>query len=124
MRKFGALRICKHHHGRIDILVTDLVLRPRILFAPVNEFPHVLVTTRSPRLTDERNLRIVLMSVTSIRYSPATDPERIRRLYLEAFENQEMIDLVRRTLQEPPATQESLMKEATARAKKADEWFD
>jgi len=122
-----ALKICKIHPGSIDILVADLVLPPPefSLSSGANEFPHVHgheLAVRALRMRE--NLRIVLMSGNIDKDLGSYGIRKGSVPFIsKPFENQAMIELVRRTLQEPPATQESLMKEPTAQAKGTDEWF-
>ncbi|MDF0643348.1 MAG: response regulator [Nitrospira sp.] len=123
-----ALKICKHHPGTIDILVTDLVLPPpEFSFASgANEFPHVHGHELAVRALSMRdNLRIVLMSgniekdLTGYGIRKGSLP-----FISKPFDNLEMVDLVRRTLLEAPPTRESLLHENQDKAKEADEWFD
>ncbi|HEY6084005.1 MAG TPA: response regulator [Nitrospira sp.] len=123
-----ALKICKNHPGSIDILVTDLVLPPPdfSLASGNNEFPHVHgheLAVRALRMRPD--LRIALMSGN---IDQDLAGYGIRKgcvpFISKPFENQAMVDLVQQTLQAPPPTQESLMKEPTERAKGTDEWFD
>lgn len=123
-----ALKICKNHPGSIDILVTDLVLPPpEFSFASgANEFPHVHgheLAVRALRMRD--NLRVVLMS-GNIEKDLAGYGIRIGSVPFIAkpFENQAMVNLVRRTLQAAPPTQDSLVKEHKDKTKGSDEWFD
>jgi DNA-binding NtrC family response regulator len=60
-----ALKICTHHEGPIDLLLTDLVLPPPgfQLASPSNQFPHVNGHELAVRATMIRKgLRIILMS--------------------------------------------------------------
>lgn len=122
-----ALKICKSHPGSIDVLVTDLVLPPPefSFFSGANEFPHVHgheLAVRALRMRE--NLRIVLMSGNIDKDLGSYGIRKGSVPFIsKPFENQTMIDLVHRTLQEPPATEESLIKEPAARAKAIDEWF-
>ncbi len=123
-----ALKICKHHPGTIDILVTDLVLPPpEFSFASgENEFPHVHGHELAVRALGIRdNLRIVLMSGNIDKDLAGYG---IRKgcvpFIAKPFETQTMVDMVRETLQGPPPTPESLMNEPMNRAKGTDEWFD
>jgi len=123
-----ALKICKNHPGAVDILVTDLVLPPpEFSFASGNnEFPHVHgheLAMRALRMRD--NLRIVLMSGNVDKDLAGYGIRKGAVPFIsKPFENQAMVDLIRQTLQAPPPTQESLMKEPTGHAKGTDEWFD
>jgi DNA-binding NtrC family response regulator len=60
-----ALKICKEHMGRIDLLLTDLVMPPPAfqLASSSNEFPHVHghdLAVRALQLRD--GLRVLMMS--------------------------------------------------------------
>lgn len=121
-----ALKICKNYPGSIDVLVTDLVLPPsEFSFSSDNEFPHVHGHQLAVRaLGMRKTLRIILMSGNVDR---VLADYGIRRgsvpLLSKPFESQILIALVRSTLQERPATQESLVKEPAARANGPDAWF-
>ncbi len=123
-----ALKICKNHPGAVDILVTDLVLPPPgfSLASGNNEFPHVHGHQLAIRALKMReNLRVVLMS-GNIDKDLAAYGIKIGAVPFisKPFENEAMVALVRRTLQSPPLTPDSLLKESTDRPKGSDEWFD
>lgn len=123
-----ALKICRNHPGTVDLLVTDLVLPPPgfSLASGNNEFPHVHgheLAVRALRMRE--NLRVVLMS-GNIEKDLAGYGIKIGAVPFIAkpFESQAVVELVRRTLQCPPPTPETLLKESTNRPKDSDEWFD
>lgn len=123
-----ALKICKHHPGTIDILVTDLVLPPpEFSFASGgNEFPHVHGHELAVRALGMRdNLRIVLMSGNIEKDLAGYGIRKGSLPFIsKPFDNLAMVDLVRRTLLGAPPTKESLLHENQDKAKGADEWFD
>jgi len=123
-----ALKICKHHSGIIDILVTDLVLPPpEFSFASGdNEFPHVHGHELAVRALSIRdNLRIVLMSGNVEKDLAGYGIRKGSLPFIsKPFDNVAMIDLVRRTMHEAPPTKESLLQENQDKAKGSDEWFD
>lgn len=123
-----ALKLCKDHHGSIDLLVTDLVLPPpEFSFASSdNEFPHVHGHDLASRAVRMRtNLRIILMSgniesaLAGYGIRKGNLPFLPKPLDASAF-----VALVRETLNGPPPTAESFQKDQLSGPKGADEWFD
>ncbi|SLM46328.1 putative Response Regulator [Nitrospira japonica] len=123
-----ALKICKHHSGTIDIMVTDLVLPPpEFSFASGgNEFPHVHGHELAVRALGMRdNLRILLMSGNVEKDLAGYGIRKGSLPFIsKPFDNVALIDLVRRTLQEAPPTKESLLQEHQDKHNGTDEWFD
>jgi DNA-binding NtrC family response regulator len=123
-----ALKICKQHGGRIDLLLTDLVLPPpEFSFASSeNEFPHVHgheLALRALRM--RKDLHVILMSG-----NPDTDlagygiQKGVLPFLSKPIDPSAFVSLVKQTLQASPPTPESLLKQPSAGAKGADEWFD
>ena len=123
-----ALKICRHHEGLIDLLVTDLILPPPdFSFASTeNEFPHVNGNDLALRaLTMRKNLRVIIMSGN-------VDQELVGQgikkgmlpLLSKPFDAHTLVSLVNQTMQTPSPTTESMLKGNTPGVKGADEWFD
>jgi CheY-like chemotaxis protein len=123
-----ALKICKNHEGPIHLLVTDLVLPPpEFSFASgQNEFPHVHgheLAVRALRM--RKDLRVILMSANIEKelQGYGIRPQSLPFIP-KPLNAQTLVALVNQTIQSPPPTPESLMKESLGGAKGADEWFD
>ena len=123
-----ALKIVKNHPGRINVLVTDLILPPPefSLASNGNEFPHVHgheLALRALRM--RQDLHILLMSGNGDQdlagYGIRQDA---LPLLPKPFEPNDLVSLVQETRQTPPSTPESLLKDNSNGPKGADEWFD
>ena len=123
-----ALKICKNHRGPIHLLVTDLVMPPPEFSIATgdNEFPHVHGHELAIRaLCMRKELHIILMSAN-------IDKElqgygiRVGLLPFiqKPLDAQALVAVVHQTLQSPPPTPESLMKESAGGPQGVDEWFD
>ena len=121
-----ALKIVKHQPGPIHLLLTDLVMHPPefSLASGANEFPYVHghdLAIRALRL--RKDLRIILMSGN---IAQELEGYGIRRRGLpflrKPFETQALVALVRKTIQEPPPSIESLNPPEKPRV--GDGWFD
>lgn len=123
-----ALKICKNHPGTINMLVTDLVLPPPTFsFASTdNEFPHVHgheLALRALRM--RKDLRVILMSGNIDNELAGYGIRKGALPFLpKPFDHHALVSLVKDTMQTPPPTPESLLKESAGGAKGADEWFD
>ncbi|HLZ35955.1 MAG TPA: response regulator [Nitrospira sp.] len=123
-----ALKICKNHEGPIHLLVTDLVLPPpEFSFASgENEFPHVHghdLAVRALRM--RKDLRVILMSANIEKELQGYGIRAESLPFIpKPLEAQGLLTLVNQTLQAPPPTPESLIKESRGGAKGTDEWFD
>lgn len=123
-----ALKICKSHEGPIHLLITDLVLPPpEFSFASgENEFPHVHgheLAVRALRM--RKDLHVILMSANIEKELLGYGIRAGALPFLpKPLDAQALVSLVNRTLDAPPPTPESLMKESPGGAKGADEWFD
>ena len=123
-----ALKVVKNHPGRINVLVTDLILPPPefSLASNDNEFPHVHgheLALRALRM--RQDLHVLLMS-SNVEQDLAGYGIRQDALPLLAkpFEPKDLVALVKETHQAPPPTPESLLKHNPNGPKGADEWFD
>ena len=123
-----ALKICKNHPGPIHLLVTDIVMPPPdFSFASGdNEFPHVHGHELALRALRMRNdLHVILMSANIDKdlqgYGIRPDCLPFLSKPLDA---QTLATTVAQTLQSPPPTPESLVKDASSGAKGTDDWFD
>ena len=121
-----ALKIVKHQPGPIHLLLTDLVMHPPefSLASGANEFPYVHghdLAIRALRL--RKDLRIILMSGN---IAQELEGYGIRRRGLpflrKPFETQALVALVRKTIQEPPPSIESL--NPPEKPRDGDGWFD
>ncbi len=103
-----ALKICTHHHGPIDLLLTDLVLPPPgfQLASANNQFPHVNGHELAVRATMIRNgLRIILMSGNPDKELASHGIRRGTLPFVaKPFEGDRLIALVRNVLAQPAPT--------------------
>ncbi|HEU4684297.1 MAG TPA: response regulator [Nitrospira sp.] len=123
-----ALKICKHHPGSIEVLLTDLVLPPPdfSLASGNNEFPHVHgheLAIRALRMRDQ--LRIVLMSGNIDKELAGYGIQKGSLPFLgKPFETATMISFIRDALSSPPPTLEAFRNQPGTRPAGSDEWFD
>jgi CheY-like chemotaxis protein len=123
-----ALKLCKDHPGRVDLLLTDLVLPPPefSLASGGNEFPHVHgheLAVRAMRMREQ--LRVVLMSGNIEKDLAGYGIQTGALPFIsKPFDNQAMVTLLRNTMQSPAPGPDSLMNQPTHRAGGEDEWFD
>ena len=119
-----ALRICTHHDGPIDLLLTDLVLPPPgfQLASTSNQFPHVNGHELAVRTTLIRSsLRIILMSGNPDKELASHGIKRGTLPFLaKPFERDRLIALVKNVLAQPAPT---LAVEKRARAANDTDWF-
>jgi DNA-binding NtrC family response regulator len=119
-----ALKICTHHEGPIDLLLTDLVLPPPgfQLAATSNQFPHVNGHELAVRATMIRSgLHIILMSGNPDKELTSHGIKRGTLPFLaKPFERDRLIALVQNVLAQPAPT---LAVEKRARAVNDTEWF-
>ena len=119
-----ALKICTHHEGPIDLLLTDLVLPPPgfQLASTSNQFPHVNGHELAVRATMIRKgLRIILMSGNPDRELTSHGIKRGTLPFLaKPFEKDRLIALVHNVLAQPAPT---LGVEDRPRAANDTDWF-
>lgn len=119
-----ALKICTHHEGPIDLLLTDLVLPPRgfQLASTSNQFPHVNGHELAVRATMIRKgLRIILMSGNPDKELAGHGIKRGTLPFLaKPFERDRLIALVHNVLAQPAPT---LGIEDRPRAANDTPWF-
>lgn len=120
-----ALKICTQHEGRIDLLLTDLVLPPPdFQFASAgNPFPHVHGHELAARAAAIRKgLRIILMSGNPDKELASHGIKRGTLPFLaKPFEKDALIHLVQDVLAAPaPALNQSEERNAGSEV----EWFD
>ena len=119
-----ALKICTHHDGAIDLLLTDLVLPPPgfQLASSSNQFPHVNGHELAIRATMIRSgLRIILMSGNPDRELVGHGIKRGTLPFLaKPFEREKLIALVQNVLAQPAPT---LAVENRPNAANDTEWF-
>ncbi len=107
-----ALKICAHHEGPIDLLLTDLILPPPgfQMASSSNQFPHVHgheLAVRAVRM--RKDLRVILMSGNIDKDLAGYGIRRGDLPFLpKPFDRQALVTLVRQTLQAPPPSVESL----------------
>ena len=120
-----ALKICKEHPGKIDLLLTDLVLPPPAfqLASSSNEYPHVHGHDLALRAMHLREgLRILMMSgnpekeLANYGIKRGSFPFIQKPLDVDTF-----LQTVRNVLQAPPPT---LTEDASKAAGGDVEWFD
>ncbi|HJT20871.1 MAG TPA: response regulator [Nitrospira sp.] len=123
-----ALKLCKDHPGRVDLLLTDLVLPPPefSLASGGNEFPHVHgheLALRAMRMREQ--LRVVLMSGNIDKDLAGYGIQKGSLPFIsKPFDHHAMVTLLRSTMQSPPPNPDSMMTQPTDRANREDEWFD
>ncbi|MBX3319654.1 MAG: response regulator [Nitrospira sp.] len=119
-----ALRLCTHHQGPIDLLITDLVLPPPgfQLASTSNQFPHVNGHELAVRATMIRSgLRIILMSGNPDKELASHGIKRGTLPFLaKPFEKDRLITLVHNVLAQPAPT---LAVEPRACAANDTDWF-
>lgn len=119
-----ALKICTHHEGPIDLLLTDLVLPPRgfQLASTSNQFPHVNGHELAVRATMIRKgLRIILMSGNPDKELASHGIKRGTLPFLaKPFERDRLIALMHNVLAQPAPT---LGIEDRPRAANDTPWF-
>ena len=119
-----ALKICTHHEGPIDLLLTDLVLPPPgfQLASTSNQFPHVNGHELAVRATMIRKgLRIILMSANPDKELAGHGIKRGTLPFLaKPFERDRLIALVHNVLAQPAPT---LGVEDRPRAANDTPWF-
>jgi DNA-binding NtrC family response regulator len=119
-----ALKICTHHEGAIDLLLTDLVLPPPgfQLASASNQFPHVNGHELAIRATMIRSgLRIILMSGNPDRDLTGHGIKRGTLPFLaKPFERERLITLVQTVLAQPAPT---LAVGTRVKAANDSEWF-
>ena len=107
-----ALKICAHHEGPIDLLLTDLILPPPgfQMASSSNPFPHVHgheLAGRAVRM--RKDLRVILISGNIDKDLAGYGIRRGDLPFLpKPFDRQALVALVRHTLQAPPPSVESL----------------
>jgi len=123
-----ALRLCKNHQGRIDLLVTDLVLPPPgFSFASdANEFPHVHGHDLALRaLHMRKDLRIVLISGNMDKDLAGYGIRQGVLPFIEKpLQSPAFVNLVKQVLQGPPPTVESLTETRKDNPNDDNEWVD
>lgn len=101
-----ALKICAKHEGRIDVLLTDLVLSPPgfQLASSSNEFPHVHGHELAMRIAASRkDLRVLLMSANPDKELASHGIKRGTLPFLQKpFERADLIQQIHDVLQNPP----------------------
>jgi len=119
-----ALKICTHHDGPIDLLLTDLVLPPPgfQLASTSNQFPHVNGHELAVRATLIRSgLRIILMSGNPDKELACHGIKRGTLPFLEKpLERDRLLALVHNVLAQPAPT---LGVEDRPRAANDTDWF-
>jgi DNA-binding NtrC family response regulator len=123
-----ALKICTHHEGPIDLLLTDIVIPPPAfqLASSANQFPHVHGHELAVRALGIRsNLRVILMSG---KIDQDLEGYGLHRKSLPAlskpFEPQSLVALVRQTIHASPPSAESLAEDRPGIPNVGDGWFD
>jgi CheY-like chemotaxis protein len=123
-----ALKICTQHEGRIDLLLTDLILPPPgfQLASSTNQFPHVHGHELAVRaLHIRKDLRIVLMSGNIDQDLAGYGIRRGALPFLpKPFEHQALVALVQQTLHAPPPSIESLTASPPENPTVGDGWVD
>jgi len=123
-----ALRLCKTHQGRIDLLVTDLVLPPPgFSFASdANEFPHVHGHDLALRaLHMRKDLRVVLISGNMDKDLAGYGIRQGVLPFVEKpLQSQAFLKLVKEVLQGPPPSLESLTEPHKNVVTDDNEWVD
>ena len=123
-----ALKICTQHEGRIDLLLTDLILPPPgfQLASSTNQFPHVHGHELAIRaLGIRKDLRIILMSGNVDQDLAGYGIRRGNLPFLpKPFETQALLALVNQILHAPPPSIESLTAGSPGIPKVGDGWVD
>jgi len=123
-----ALRLCKNHQGRIDLLVTDLVLPPPdFSFASeANEYPHVHGHDLAIRALHMRtDLRVVLISGNLDKDLAGYGIRRGVLPFIEKpLQSPAFLNLVKQVLQGPPPSVESLTETQKPVVTEHNEWVD
>ena len=123
-----ALKICTQHKGRIDLLLTDLILPPPgfQLASSSNQFPHVHgheLAIRALRI--RKDLRVILMSGNIDQDLAGYGIRRGDLPFLpKPLEHQALVALVQQTLHAPPPSVESLIAGPPEIPKVGDGWVD
>ena len=123
-----ALKICTQHKGRIDLLLTDLILPPPgfQLASSSNQFPHVHgheLAIRALRI--RKDLRVILMSGNIDQDLAGYGIRRGDLPFLpKPLEHQALVALVQQTLHAPPPSVESLTAGPPEIPKVGDGWVD
>jgi CheY-like chemotaxis protein len=123
-----ALKLCKDHPGRVDLLLTDLVLPPPefSLASGSNEFPHVHgheLAVRAMRMREQ--LRVILMSGNIEKDLAGYGIHKGSLPFIsKPFDHHAMVTLLRTTMQSPAPDPDSLVNQSIPRANREDEWFD
>lgn len=120
-----ALKICKEHKGKIDLLLTDLVMPPPAfqLADAGNEFPHVHGHELAVRASHLREgLKVLMMSGNPDQELSGYGIKRGNLPFVEKpFSIETLMQSVRNTLQGPPP---DLSQCAPKSAGKDVPWFD
>ena len=123
-----ALKICKHHRGPIDMLVTDIILPPPgfSIASGDNEFPHVHgheLAVRALRM--RKDLHILLMSGNVDNELKGYGIRKGSVPFLsKPFTPADLVAVVQETMKSPPPTPESMLKEPAGGVNGVDEWVD
>lgn len=123
-----ALKLIKNHEGRIDMLVTDLILPPPgfSLASSANEFPHVHgpeLVLRALRM--RQDLHVLLMSGNIEQEMAGSEIRKDALPFLaKPIDPKSLVALVKEVRQTPPPSPNSLVKTNSGGSKGADEWFD
>jgi len=124
----NALKIFAQHEGRIDLLITDLILSPPgfQLASSNNQFPHVHGHELAIRaLGIRKDLRVILMSGNIDQELAGYGIRRGDLPFLpKPFVQQTLVALVRQTLHAPPPSTESLTPASPGIPKVGDGWVD
>ena len=122
-----ALKLVKHHHGPIHLLLTDLVMHPPAfsLASSDNEFPYVHgydLALRALRL--RKDLRVVLISGNVDQDLAGYGIRRAGFPFLaKPFEAPALVALVRETLEAAPPSVEHLTADPPGKVPVGDGWF-
>jgi CheY-like chemotaxis protein len=123
-----ALKICAQHEGRIDLLLTDIILPPPgfQLASSSNQFPHVHGHELAVRaLHMRKDLRVILMSGNIDQDLAGYGIRRGELPFLsKPFEPPALVALVQQTLHAPLASAESLTADSRGTPEVGDGWFD
>ena len=123
-----ALKLIKNHEGRIDILVTDLVLPPPgfSLASSVNEFPHVHgheLVLRALRM--RQDLHVLLMSGNIEQELAGSEIRKDALPFLtKPIDPKSLVALVKEVRQTPPPSPSTIVRSHSSGPKGVDEWFD
>jgi DNA-binding NtrC family response regulator len=120
-----ALKICTHHKGAIDLLLTDLVLPPPgfQLASTSNQFPHVNGHELALRAAMIRKgLRIILMSGNLDKDLASHGIKRGSLPFLvKPFGKDDLVNMAHEILAQPAP---ALNRSATSKSGSDVEWFD